>query len=111
MMKRLIFKKALIHHEIDPTSKFNKLAEIYKIPYKRLLERHKGRPDRSNIEGHNKILSDDQEIALYRIIDRLKLDGIRCKLSMITNIANFILRNAHEDLNSNSPTVGKNWTG
>jgi hypothetical protein len=55
-------QKALIHHEIDPTLKFNKFVEIYKVPYKRLLKRHKGRSDRSNIGEHNKILSDDQKL-------------------------------------------------
>ena len=102
-------QRALIHHETDPTQTFKKLAVLYNVPYKRLLKRRNGRSDRSGIGGYNKVLSGDQETALCRIIDRCEHDGIHYKLAMITSIANFILRNAHDDPDSLTPTVGYNW--
>jgi hypothetical protein len=33
--------------------------------------------------GQNKALSDDQEIALVRVIDRYEHDGLHCRVSMI----------------------------
>ncbi len=102
-------QKALNHHESDPSLKFTKLAELYDVPYHRLVARAKGRGTRANSGGHNKALSDDQETALCRIIDRLEDDGINCRVSMIGSIANFILRNAHDDPESLPPTVSSNW--
>ena len=101
-------QRALLHHEVDPKLKFTKLAKLYNVPYHRLVGRKNGRADRLNLGGRNKLLSDDQELALYRIIDRCEHDGIHCRLFIIASITNFILRSAHADPESPPPTVGHN---
>jgi hypothetical protein len=102
--------KAINHRESDPGLPLTKLAEIYDILYQRLKARAKGRGDRTNSGGHNRALTNDQDATLYEIIDRLERSGMHARLSMVASIANFILRNAHEDSESEPPTVGKNWT-
>jgi hypothetical protein len=91
-----------------PELSWVKLAEIYEVPYRRLLARSNGRPDRSSLGSLNKTLTDNQEAALVRIIDPYEHDGLHYRVSIIADIANFILQNAHEDPDS-PPTVGVNW--
>jgi hypothetical protein len=83
---------------------------LYNIPYKRLLARANGRGNRFQNGGHSKVLSIEQEIVLIRVIDRIKFNGIYYRLSIISNIANFLLRKAHDNPEIELFIIGKFWT-
>ena len=103
-------QRALIHHESDLKLKFTKLIKIYNVLYQHLLAHTNSREDHCHSGGENKVLTIDQETALYQIIDHLEHNRMHCYLSIVSSIANFILRNTHDDPEIELPTVAKNWT-
>ena len=74
-----------------------------------MLTRNNEHEDRSNCDSHHKSLTSDQEAGLIRIFENMKHREIHCRYRMISNVSNFILANAHNDLETPSSTVGKNW--
>ena len=78
-------------------------AKAYDVPYQRLKSRIHGRnPARG---GHNKLLSDDQEQALTRYLDRCILLGRPSKKRYLRAAANSILQ-----YSGGSQIVSRIWT-
>ena len=74
----------------DKKPNIAKLAGDFSVHYSRLNARYKGRSDRSNCGGAGRNLSDDQELALCRIIDREEADGTHLRYWQLQNRANCI---------------------
>lgn len=86
-------------------------ARFYKVPYDRLNRRWKGLPSKSTRKPTNRKLSDEQENALWQYLKRLDEIGTCALLPMVTDAANFIIKNNHPPESSEPPpVVGEKWT-
>ena len=85
------------------------LAREFNVPYRRLQRRLHGIGSRSDIQRHNKKLTDAQETALKQFIDKFDDAGASVRLRSVRTYANTII-SANEDNETNNPNkVGKNW--
>jgi hypothetical protein len=103
-------QKAILYAQSLKKPIWTQITTLYNVPYKRLQARANSRGDRSQNGGHNKALSIEQKLTLIRIIDSMELSGIHYRLFMISSIANFLLRKAHDDPDTQPPTISKLWT-
>jgi hypothetical protein len=102
-------QRAILDAESIEKPVWTQIAILYNVPYQRLLARVNGRGDRFQNERHNKALSIKQEFALIRIINRMEFNKIYCRLSIISSVANFLLRKAYDDPDIDPSTISKLW--
>jgi hypothetical protein len=86
-----------------------KYAADWEVPYYRLRSRMEGALSQSNNGGHNKLLNEAQELALCLTVQRLDNSGFSPTRSMLQDIANDILKQAHNDPSTPPPTVSTKW--
>ena len=102
-----LIQKALesVKHEENPN--LAQLAREWKVPTRRLRERYKGRPSKTQQHPRNRALTDSQDLALCQYIDHLDLGGHKATLAQIQGAANSLLQ-----MNSNSSIVevSDQWT-
>jgi hypothetical protein len=100
-------QRAIIFAESIKKPVWTQIATLYNVPYQRLLARVNDRGNRSQNGEHNKALSIEQELTLIRIIDRMKFSKIYYRLSIISSVANFLLRKVYDDLDTDPSIIGK----
>lgn len=83
--------------------------EFGNVPYRRLLERLKGRRSRSTRSPAGPRLDEAQEAALRRHIDFLDEFGVTPKYKQISAAANLILCEHHKPTDGPRPKVGAHW--
>ena len=101
---------ALLYDALQENSNWQGIADKFDVNYQRMLARKNGHGDHSNCGSHNKSLTSDQETDLICIFENMKHRELHCRYRMISSVTNFILANAHNDPETSSSTVGKNWT-
>lgn len=79
------------------------------VPVQRLRARLAGVPSKSSIRGHNKKLSEAQELILCSYLSRLSTIGAHARRNMLLNAANTLLRLAHHHSKRKPPVIGLHW--
>ncbi|KJZ70465.1 hypothetical protein HIM_10137 [Hirsutella minnesotensis 3608] len=99
---------ALRHIENFPGAKVATVAREFGVTRDRLRCRLQGRPPKIGQRARNTRLSQPEEKALCRYIDRLDNVNLAVRVEFVTDAANCILRERSGQ--SGAPTVGLNWT-
>jgi Tc5 transposase DNA-binding domain len=107
-------EEARIIKACDALERFEKpnisrAARDFHVNERKLRNRFNGIPSKSEYGGHNKTLTDDQELAVCHYLDRIDKTGIFARPRMLRSIANSILARNHNDLNTPPPLIGPNW--
>src|SRR5271156_1180332 len=107
-------EEARISKACDALERFEKpniarAARDFNVNERKLRNRFNGIPSKSEYGGHNKTLTDDQELAVCHYLDRMDKTGIFARPRMLRSVANSILARNHNDLNTPPPLVGPNW--
>ena len=84
-------------------------AQTYNVPVSRLRKRWKGCQSRSKRPGAGKKLTDAEELAICKYLDRLDEIGVAARYSMLAPCANSLLRSNHLDTSTPSSTVSNKW--
>jgi hypothetical protein len=92
----------------QPCTNIASLAREFGAPERRLRNRYMGAP--SKLENNNAVerLSDSQDLAVMKTLDRLEDCGLHARPAMLTSIANAVLR-ASEGIQFNHSCVSKMW--
>ncbi len=85
-----------------------KIAREFAVPDQRLRARWKGQSSKTERAGANRVLSEEQEIALCHYLDRLDKVGAAARRPMVTQCANTLLRQNHNNPTTAPPVVGRN---
>ena len=101
---------ALLYDTLQKNLNWWEIADKFDVNYQCMLTHKNERGDCSNCDNHNKFLTSDQETDLIHIFENMKHRELHCRYRMISNVVNFILANAHNDSETSSSTVDKNWT-
>jgi Beta-lactamase/Tc5 transposase DNA-binding domain len=99
----------LERHTNQTYSNMKATAREFEYNYQKLRRRWNGIPSKIDYGGHNKRLSDEQEIMLCNWLTRLDKLGISARPTMLTRAANNALRRNYPGLTP-PPTVSHNWT-
>src|SRR5215469_3907302 len=102
-------ENALVAISREETPNISRFACEFNVPYKRLLNRFKGRNSRSTRPPAGRLLSDAQESALCRYINTLDELDIHARPSMVENAVNSILKEGHTATNLPPPTTSEKW--
>jgi predicted N-acyltransferase len=80
-------------HLIEPGTEPNisELARQFTVPRGRLYARYHGRLSKSDYLGFNRCLSDQEEVALCRYLDRLDCMGLPAQRELLRAAADYIL--------------------
>jgi hypothetical protein len=81
-------------------------ARDFDVNEKKLRNRFNGIPFKSKYGGHNKTLTDNQELSVYHYLDRINQTGIFARPRMLRSVANSILARNHDEPNTPSPFIG-----
>ncbi|RPA70898.1 hypothetical protein BJ508DRAFT_183619, partial [Ascobolus immersus RN42] len=92
-------------------SKVNKrqITRDHDLPYDKFCRRWNGRKSKSTRDPTNRLLNDEQDLALCEFLRRLDYTGVTPMKSTITLAANTLLRKAHSG-SGKTPTAGTKWT-
>jgi hypothetical protein len=85
-------------------------ARDFDVNEKKLRNRFNGIPSKSEYGGHNKTLTDDQELSVCHYLDRIDQTGIFARPRMLRSVANSILARNHDEPNTSSPLIGLDWS-
>jgi len=86
-----------------------RLAHQHHVPIGRLRSRLAGAPSKSSMGGHNKKLSEAQELVLCSYLSRLSRIGVNARRHMLQTAANTLLRQTHKHSKRKPPIVGQHW--
>jgi hypothetical protein len=81
-------------------------ARDFDINERKLRNRFNGIPFKSEYGGHNKTLTDDQELVVYYYLDRIDQTGIFVRPRMLRSVANSILARNYNEPNTSPPLIG-----
>ncbi|KAM4067613.1 DDE superfamily endonuclease [Hirsutella rhossiliensis] len=101
-------QNALRYIENFPGAKVATVAREFGVTRDRLRYRLQGRPPKTGQRARNTRLSEPEEKALCRYIDRLDNINLAVRVEFVTDAANCILRERSSQ--RDAPTVGPNWT-
>jgi hypothetical protein len=76
---------------------------------KKLRNRFNGIPSKSEYEGHNKTLTDDQELVVYHYLDRMDQISTFVRPRMLRSVTNSILARNYYEPNTPPPLIGPDW--
>jgi hypothetical protein len=107
-------EEARISKACDALERFEKpnisrAARDFHVNERKLRNRFNGIPSKSEYGGHNKTFTDDQELAVYYYLDRINKTEIFARPRMLRSVANSILAQNHNDLNTLSFFISSNW--
>jgi hypothetical protein len=97
-----------LHTTGEDAPNLSALAKQYELPYYRLRARWQGRQSKQERPAANRNLSDDQEAAVCRYLDRLDTVGTSARIQMVSGCANRILQLAHTGPDP-APLVSDQW--
>jgi hypothetical protein len=92
-----------------PDAKIAKVARDFDVPDQRLRYRLKTGRSKITQGGHNKLLSEAEELALCHILDRLDASGFPARIGFVRGFANNLLTRNYTDPTSSPPLVGQMW--
>jgi hypothetical protein len=81
-------------------------ARDFDVNEKKLRNRFNGIPSKSEYGGHNKTLTDDQELLVYHYLDRMDQTSIFARPRMLRSVANSILARNHDEPDTPPPLIG-----
>ena len=82
----------------------------FDVNERKLRNRFNGIPSKSEYGGHNKTLTDDQELAVCHYLDRMDQTGISARPRMLRGVANSILARNHDQPDTPPPLIGPDWS-
>ena len=85
-------------------------ARDFDVNERKLRNRFNGIPSKSEYGGHNKTLTDDQELAVCHYLDRMDQTGISARPRMLRSVANSILARNHDESDIPPPLIGPDWS-
>jgi len=95
----------------NPKAKPTRVAQKYSISRKVLANRIMKKPPRGTSPATNKLLSDPEEAAICRYIDRLDAINLAVKPEFVEDAANAVLAaRCSRAERANPPTTGSRWT-
>jgi hypothetical protein len=104
-------QEALQYLEENPDAKVATVAREFGVPRTRLRRRLQGVGPLDSRPPTNTRLTDPEEAALCRYVDRLDRINLAVRPAFITDAANHILASrASQSEQDSPPTVGQNWT-
>jgi hypothetical protein len=104
-------QEAIRFIERFPEAPVAKVAEEFEVPRGRLRYRLSGMPPKRGLPAHNTKLTEPEEKALCRYIDRLDALNLAVRPEFVTDAADTILRERSSKIEAaNPPTVGRHWT-
>ena len=103
-------QEALEYLSSNPTAKVATVAKEFGVLRFRLRNRINGIGPRKGRQALYKKLSDLEETALCRYIDRLDRANLAVRVAYVTDVANYILASRASRVEQpNPPVVGPNW--
>jgi hypothetical protein len=104
-------QEALRYIDDFPDAKTGTVAREFGIPYGRLRYRREGRPPKAGQPAANTKLTEPEEKAICRYIDRLDRINLAVRAEFVTDAANTILRErSSRPEQADPPVVGQRWT-
>jgi hypothetical protein len=82
----------------------------FDVNERKLRNRFNGIPSKSEYGGHNKMLTDDQELIVYYYLDRINQTGISVRPRMLRSVANSILARNYHESNTPSSFISLDWS-
>ena len=102
-------QQVLVALAIQNKPNITKTSKDFHVPAQQLRARWKGRSSKTTRPAARKKLILEQEIAIYRYLDRLDTIGTAARRPMLIHSVNSILCRSHNDILRPPPTVGHNW--
>ncbi|KAF5133824.1 hypothetical protein E5D57_004451 [Metarhizium anisopliae] len=91
----------------NPTAGQRSVAKKFNVPRDRVRRRLSGVPPKQGCHASNAWLTEPEEVALCRYVDRLDMMNLSIRKEFVKDAANLILRERTEE--TPQPTVGPKW--